>query len=402
MNARTASRLAWSLWTGVFLLFALLIAMLHRLSELTAAGLAVFLLVVSSFATVGALIASRRPSNPIGWVFSAIGILMVVASLVGGYAQYGLGTGSGPLPLARAAVWIGNWIWPVAIFPIGLPLLLFPDGRPPSRRWAMIGWTLCGAIVLWVAASAFMPGGMSNAGYPDVVNPIGIDALADVLPVVAGTSLVLGMVSVLACAASLIARYRRATSERRQQLKWLAYSAALIAATAIISLTVEGIAGDDDSALIEALQLSLVASLSSLPLAAGIAILRYRLYDIDRIINRTLVYGALTALLAAIYVGLVMGLPNLLDERLRDSELLVAGATLLVAALFSPLQRRVQGFIDRRFYRGRYDAERTAEAFAARLRDEVQLSEISTDLLNVVQETLQPTRSSLWLREFHR
>jgi hypothetical protein len=350
---------------------------------------------------VGATISSRRPENPIGWIFCTMGLAFVLAVLLGNYGEYGLVVSPGSLPGATTAAWTGNWIWPVVLSPVGFLLLLFPSGYPPSRRWRPVLWLLCAALVGWFVSQAFMPGPMINAGYESISNPYGIEALGGVLKPLGAASGILLLVGVLASAVSLVVRFRRSRGDERRQLKWLAYAAVVVVLAAAVSLTVEGVAPDSDVAIIQVMQLTLVASLSTVPIAAGIAILKYRLYDIDLVINRTLVYGSLTALLVAVYFGSVattQAIFRTLTGQEQQPQLAVVVSTLAIAALFSPLRRRIQGFIDRRFYRRKYNATKTLEAFSAKLRDETDLEALNRELVGVVRETMQPAHVSLWLR----
>jgi hypothetical protein len=246
-----------------------------------------------------------------------------------------------------------------------------------------------------------MPGPMVNAGYESIPNPYGIEALGGVFKPLGAASGILLLVGVLASAISLVVRFRHSRGDERRQLKWLAYAAVVVVLAAAVSLTVEGVAPDSDVAIIQVMQLTLVASLSTVPIAAGIAILKYRLYEIDLLINRTLVYGSLSALLVAVYFGGVATTQTIfraLTGQEQQPQLAVVVSTLAIAALFNPLRRRIQAFIDRRFYRRRYDARKTLEAFSAKLRDETDLDALNVELVGVVRETMQPAHVSLWLR----
>ena len=404
ISARAATWLAWSLWvlTMVLMVFTLAFNFLYLLHEDAGMGLAdviIFLLDVGSFATVGTVISSRRPGNPIGWIFCAMGLALVVAMFSGAYAQYGLDDSPASLPGATTAAWTGNWIWPIVLSPVGFLLLLFPSGHPPSRRWRSVAWLLAAALVGWFISQAFMPGSMVNAGYESIRNPYGLVALRDVLKPLGFVCGILLLVGVLASAVSLVVRFRRSRGEERSQLKWLVYAGVVVVLAALVSLTAEGVAMDSATALVQAMQLTLVASLATVPVAAGIAILKYRLYDIDVVINRTLVYGSLTAMLVGVYVGSIVVLQGLIRALTgQESQLAIVASTLAVAALFNSLRRHIQGFIDRRFYRRKYDARKTLEAFSATLRDETNLEALNYELVGVVRETMQPVHVSLWLR----
>jgi hypothetical protein len=406
MSTRAAAWLSWSLWalTVGLVVLTVVFGFLYPLPENRTEGAAsaiISLLVIGSFSTVGATISSRRPENPLGWIFCTMGLAFVLAVFLGNYGEYGLVVSPGSLPGATTAAWTGNWIWPVVLSPVGFLLLLFPSGYPPSRRWRLILWLLGAALLGWFVSQAFMPGPMVNAGYESIPNPYGIEALGGVFKPLGGASGILLLVGVLASAISLVVRFRHSRGDERRQLKWLAYAAVVVVLAAAVSLTVEGVAPDSDVAIIQVMQLTLVASLSTVPIAAGIAILKYRLYDIDLVINRTLVYGSLTALLVAVYFGGVATTQTIfraLTGQEQQPQLAVVISTLVIAALFNPLRRRIQAFIDSRFYRRKYDAAKTLEAFTAKLREETDLDALSDDLVGVVRETMQPAHVSLWLR----
>jgi hypothetical protein len=342
--------------------------------------------IVVGFAGVGALIASRHPANPIGWLFCGIGLGGALMSLSRGYAEFWLDGNAASTTLGELAASYGDVSWIPAILPAAtFLLLLFPNGRLPSRRWRPVAWCAGLGIALLFVGDFTDPGPLED--YPEVVNAYGVDSsLLDVVQVVGALLLVVALVG---SPLSLVLRYRRAGRDERQQIKWLALAGAVAAATFVIAvvawdLLTEPVANG-------AIMLSMVA----LPVAAGVAILRHRLYDIDVVINRTLVYGALTATLAGAYVGSVLLLQLVLSP---SSDLAIAASTLAVAALFRPARSRIQELVDRRFYRRRYDAQRTLEAFAARLRDEVELPALTGELAAVVHQTMQPAHVSLWMR----
>lgn len=337
-----------------------------------------------SFPVVGAFIAARHPDNAVGWIFVGVGVLTGLLGLGSAYARYGLVLHpEKQLPAATLGAWLGNWAWLPLIATIPtFPFLLFPTGRPPSRRWVPIAWC-SGLLIGFVTTWAMLEEKLVGEGY-SVENPIGIQGLGDVEQ--QDFLLFLLFALVLLCAASLIFRYRSAVTEERQQLKWFAVACVLLTVDFIVSefLPVPDVVS--------------AACLGAIPVSVGIAMLRYRLYDIDVIINRTLIYGVLTAILGLVYFALVVVLQRITDALIPGSTLAVAGSTLAVAALFRPLRARVQTLIDSRFYRRKYDAARVLERFAARLRDEVDLDHVRGDLLSVVRETMQPERASLWLR----
>jgi hypothetical protein len=350
----------------------------------------------AAFSVVGALIASHRPGNAIGWIFCAVGLFQGLANFGHEYAAYGLLTRPGSVPFGALASWVGNWTWApgLGLVLVFLPLL-FPDGRPPSRRWWWAGW-VGGASVAAIAALAAVflwPERGPALLTPPTGEEVGPERALDVL--VEYVAFPVMLLAGLAAVASLFVRFRRARGDERQQIKWFAYAAAI---TLLWTFLIEGV--PDSSPLFEAVTNTLgVLVVPSIPVAAGIAIFRYRLYDIDLLINRTLVYATLTASLALIYLGGVVGLQYVFRALAgQDSSLAVVASTLAIAALFSPLRRGIQAFIDRRFYRRKYDAAKTLGTFGARLRDETDLDSLSGALVTVVRETMQPAHASLWLQ----
>jgi hypothetical protein len=347
------------------------------------------LLAFAAFMVVGALVVANRPGNAIGWICSAIALLAVTGALALEWAGYAVATRPGSLPGAVFAGWYAGWTWfpAIALVLVFLPLL-FPDGRPPSPRWWPVAWLAGAGTAVFTVLAALQPT-IELTEDRVVDNPIGVAAIDN--PEESGVGIALGLLLiavVLAAVASLVVRFRRSRGEERLQLKWFTYAAALLPLVLLGDLLPPAVGS-----------VIFAAGISLLPVAAGVAILRYRLYDIDRLINRTLVYGALTAVLGAVYaaVVLVAGLvPGGVGGELPSWA--VAGATLAVAALFQPARRRIQAVVDRRFNRARYDAARTVEGFSARLRDQVDLDTLAADLLTVVDQTVQPTRASLWLR----
>ncbi len=360
-----------------------------------------------AFPIVGALIASRRPRNPVGWICLADGLLWMLLGLFDFYSVYGLARpGSVPFPAAVAG--LGEWLWVPTVGLIVIYLiLLFPDGRLPSRRWRPLAWISGVIIVLASVGSGLSPGPIADLG--GVRNPFGLEGQPWVAHA-ANLVVVPFLACILASVISLILRYRRSRGEERQQIKWIAFAASLVG-FGFVSVMVSGLTvfifapenweGTADSAPLwfDLLFSMVLLSFGEVPVAVGIAVLRYRLYDIDLLINRALVYATLTATLALVYVGSVVSLQYVLRAVTgQESTLAVVVSTLVIAALFSPLRRRVQGFVDRRFYRSKYDAAKTLAAFNARLRDETDLSALSDDLVEVTRSTMQPEHVSLWLR----
>jgi hypothetical protein len=344
-----------------------------------------------AFAVVGALLVAKRPTNLIGWIMATVALMVAIFPAGGAYAAYVMATRGQPDALAVFGAWTQNWYWYLllALALIYLPLL-FPDGRLPSRRWLPVavvpGIGTLGTVVLGALADT-----LEGTGY-EIENPIGIEGLAFVedLPVF-GVLNVLLSVGFFGVVASVVVRFRRSQGIERQQMKWFVYAAAL----PLVLAAVEGLLPEIVSNVLFGVVLM------ALPTAIGVAVLRYRLYDIDVVINRTLVYGSLTASLALGYFGGVATTQatfRALTGQEQQPQLAVVVSTLVIAALFNPLRRRIQGFIDRRFYRRKYDARKTLEAFSAKLRDQTDLNALNEELLAVVRETMQPAHASLWLR----
>jgi hypothetical protein len=385
MSARTAAWLAWSLCVLSLALTALsflLIALNLRLN--TPAYFFWLELTVLSvgYSVIGAIIASRLPNHPIGWICCAIGFIAAVDHFGGEYAVYALLAQPHSLPGGKAMLWLQGWFWMLFIGLIVFLLLLFPNGRLPSSRWRPFAWLSVAVIsvgVIW-----------SSAISPDVrfdAPPSPIQLLVLLLGLVAAASVVVGR--------------RNARGVERQQIKWLLYAGPIwfigsaLKIAVFFFMLVEGVWGLWLGYLLVA-----VGGLGG-PMAIGIAILRYRLYEIDTLINRTLVYVTLTATLALVYFGGVattQAIFRTLTGRVEQPQLAIVVSTLVLAALFNPLRRRIQGFIDRRFYRSKYDAAKTLEAFSAKLREETDLEALNAELVGVVRETMQPAHVTLWLR----
>jgi hypothetical protein len=344
---------------------------------------------LTAFAVVGAIVASRRPRNPVGWLLCAIPACMAFQILSEAVYWYAVrDRPRDPGSAADLGIWLANawWIPAVVVLFVFLPLL-FPTGRPPTRRWRVVGWAAAGGGVVLFVGTAFDAGPLLS--YPWVDNPMGVERMPAAL---GSLGLGVSIISSLLAAASVIVRFRRAGGAEREQLKWFTAAAAQLVALFAVSALLTPVIGDEASWAIVATGFLGVA------VAVAVAILRYRLYDLDVVINRTLVYGALTATLAAAYLGGVLLLQLALSPLTTNSDLVIAGSTLAVAALFRPLRARIQGVVDRRFYRRKFDAQRTLETFSARLRDEVSLEALGAELRAVVGETMQPAHVSLWLR----
>lgn len=401
MRTGAARRLAWAGF-GLWVLFLVASFALDLATKpfpgAPAPAEPLFALIPASFAIVGILILGRQPRNRIGWILMAIGLAWVVPlEPYGGFAY------SRDLPGGRLFIALSGPTWVPPIGLMGTVLLLrFPNGNLPSPRWKKLEWLAVIAIFVTVVAILFSPRDLAEEGYPGLVNPLGIDALEPVLNALL-VSLLLIPITIVASAISLILRFRRSRGMERLQLKWLTSAAAVVAViylmTMLVSLDSEW-GGPTTPTWILFLQTAAFASFTLIPIAIGFAVLRYRLYDIDLVINKTLVYGSLTALLAGVYIGGVVGLGALVRAATdqRANSLVIAASTLAVAAMFRPARQGIQGFIDRRFYRRKYDAARTLETFSARLRDEVDLDSLAGELVAVVRDTMQPSHVSLWLR----
>jgi hypothetical protein len=342
-----------------------------------------------SFPLVGAVIATHRPGNPLGWIFLVIGLSQGLVVCGYEYASYVFRTAPGTAPGGGLAVWVSQWAWAPGL---GLLLtfvpLLFPDGRPPSRRWRPVAWlsTIPIVVIPVLTAAALWPW-----RGPAVLDPSSVSEATSGLVVILLPAYVLMLGCGLACLAALLLRLRRARGIERQQLKWLLFACAVT--IAIVLVVQPSTTNQWELGMLLALPF-----FPAVPVAAGVAILRYRLYDIDRIINRTLVYGLLTVVLGLCYVAGSLVFVLVAGAGSDPPSWLVAGATLVAAAVFRPARRRIQDAVDRRFNRRRYDAAKTIEAFSARLRDELDLDTLSAELLAVVDHTIEPTTASLWLR----
>jgi hypothetical protein len=399
MSARTATWLAWSLCALSLALTALSLLLLalnlsHPNTHIYDPWLDNTLTAIS-YAPVGALIASRHPENLVGWLLCLYGLVISISHFGAQYATYALLAQPDSLTAGEAMVWIVSWVLPILNGLQVFYILLFPTGRLPSRRWRWLGWLTVAFVVVGVILAAFSSGALLGILGP-IRNPLGIEGFSN-----AYYKAILFIMTPLLTAAATLAvflRLRRAIGVERQQIKWFAYAAAAYVSAGILTYIIPRVI--DTPLWFERVGFALnIAFIPAVPIAIGIAILRYRLYDIDILINRTLVYGSLTAMLVALYfVGIVVLQRFFVLLTGQQSTLAVVASTLLIAALFSPMRRRIQSFIDRGFYRRKYDAARTLEVFSAKLRDETDLDALSDDLVGVVRETMQPAHVSLWLR----
>jgi len=404
-----AAALAWMLCTAALLASvggAVLGAVVppadsQPISALEPLFLVVIMLPGIVYPLVGAFVVSRRRSNPVAWIFVAIGVGWGLQLLAQGANESASAAGGGETVVFA---WIGSWVWMISA---GLAFvfvpLLYPTGGLLSPRWRPFAVTAGAIVALQLIAAAFAPGPLGLD--EQLANPVGIHGPAGELLRLVSPSL-FGMLPfaavTLGAVASLVIRFRRSRGQERQQIKWLAYAAGVTAVLFLVQVVT--ILGPTTSTLDIPLFVSdlsfafVIAGFASMPAAAGIAILRYRLYDIDLLINRTLVYGALTLTLGALYAGSVILFQGLLAAFASAGGLAVAATTLGVAALFQPARRRIQRAVDRRFYRSRYDAQLTLAAFSASLRHEVDLDRLTGQLTGVVEATVQPASASVWLR----
>lgn len=402
VSVRAASWLAWSLWA----LSVTLIAFTWLLNPLTPPKPwmdesplldVLFAVLALTYQTVGAFVASRVPKNPIGWIFLATGLVAnAFQGFAYAYADYSLYARDGSLPVTELMAWLSYWIaLPFVVLATVSLLLLFPSGRLPSRKWCVVVWiAVCGTL-LFTVWDASIPGALNT--HPSIDNPVGIGGpVGNAIELVGKVGLVLVLISGVFAVLSLIYRLARSRGDERQQLKWFVFAPAimfggffllpLFSSWPLLNEISWGVG---------------VFGFLFFPVATGIAILRYRLYNIDILINRTLVYGSLTLMLALVYFGgvtVTQFLFQTLTSQERLPQLVVVASTLLIAALFNPLRHRIQSFIDRSFYRRKYDARKTLEAFSAKLREETDLEALDSELVGVVTETMQPAHTSLWLR----
>jgi hypothetical protein len=408
VEARTKRAAAWSTFAlaialiAVALVFTALTPDVDSGASWGAGGIvadAGFALTLLSFPVAGLLLATRRPENAIGWLLLAIGVCWGVA-IATSYSDYGLLRHPGSLPLASyvAAIASGFWLPAIGISGIFL-ILLFPDGKLLTRRWRWVAQVSALGIVLGTVELAITPGPMKDAGYPHTTNPIGISALGGVIHSTHILFVVLPLMMLLA-ATSLVLRFRRSTGADRQQIKWLACAAAIVAAAYSVAEPLSAVLASGHAhagTLLTTLQDIALCSFGLIPIAIGIAVLRYRLYDIDRLISRTLSYALSSGLIGGVFLGVIVLTTDVLPF---SSPVGVAASTLAAAALFNPLRRRVQHVVDRRFNRARYDADAIIASFSSHLRDAVDIESVSGALLAAV-DTVQPVHASVWISETH-
>ena len=394
--------LAWCAWVASLALLATGVGMLlvvrYRYPGVPAYGYwRESTIIPAGYATLGLVIATRRPRHPVGWLLIGLGLVGSLQLVAG---QYAVLAGPAGLPGRLHAMWAASQLQVTWVGLVLLLLLLFPTGRLPSPRWRPVAWSVVAGAGLGLVTQALDPKTLSDT--PGYRNPFALPALEPVLELLQVLGGALVFVGLFGALASLVVRLRRSRGRERQQLKWFVYVALLgIVAIYLLDPLLALLTGQPSGGGVRrvlALLNPWVLAPLALPIAVTVAIVRHRLYDIDRVLNRTLVYGLLTALLGSVYAAGVFALGRLLDPANGESGLAVAASTLAVAALFQPARRQVQTAVDRRFNRARYDAARTVEAFSVRLRDQVDLDTLSAELLTVVDQTVQPTQASLWLR----
>jgi hypothetical protein len=396
-RSSSASWLAWGLWLLVVLVEGL-VAALHlgndALSSPEWRSAVATWVPFLAFATVGAVILARRPGNRIGWLCWVIGFTLTLSALGSKQlwavlANQDRSSAWALLPQLGTIAWLGALLGLLPFL-----VLLFPTGRLLSRRWRPVAWTLGLVLGLYLVARLLTPGPIDLSLPVNPDNPLGVEAAEGLLRLVQSLVGVAVPFLILAVLASVVVRFRRARGDERQQLKWFTF--VVVAELALLP----GLGGLAERVAPEVGALVVFpVSISLIPIAIGVAVLRYRLYDIDRIVNRTLVYALLTATLAAVYAGIVLLLGQLSGGiATKPPSWAVAGATLAAAALFQPARRHIQQAVDRRFNRRKYNTAKTVEAFATRLRNQLDLDSLATEVLAVVDQTMEPTRVSLWLR----
>src|SRR5215213_5117350 len=400
MSYRGTAALAWLLCTVslALVVLGLLVTVIGSSMSLTFywtkwRDQAILLVAIIGAPLLGGLIASHRPRNPYGWLWCGLGLGAALWMFAQTYYTFAMTVGVGSLLARNLVLFVGAWVgWVVVATLIPCVLLLFPDGKLPSRRWRLLMWPVVAAGAVFLISGLFASG---LSPFAPTFNPFAVGGvIGDVITRIRNVGMRVFLIAVIPAALSLVFRFHRAGGTERQQIKWLAYAAVLFGS--IISI---GVLGYEDLFSRTLSTLLVAFGFAGLYIAVGVAILRHRLYAIDVVINRTLVYGSLTAVLAAVYLGGVLVLQHAFRALTgEESQFAEVASTLIIAALFISLRRRIQSFIDRRFYRRKYDASKTLEAFSAKLRDETDLNTLRDDLMGVVSETMEPAHVSLWLR----
>jgi hypothetical protein len=406
LGERTLRRVAWTGWW--FFVGALVASGMVELADdsadevtsTTIVSAAAFAFVIGTFPVSGLLVLRRQPRNSVGWLLLAVGDIWAVGAVGDTYATYGLTIEPGSLPLAAAGATVSNAIWAPALGVMSTFLLLqFPDGRLPGPRWRPLARFSGGVIIALTALLLVSPGELMEGPLSGEQNPLGVDALRPVADVMLAALLLALTSCIVASAWSLVVRFRRSRGIQRQQLKWMTTAGSVMALAFFTNtlLSMPYSQATEPGWLIVFNNLAF-ATWALMPAAIAAAVLKHGLYDIDLVVNRALVYGSLTALLAGVYLGSVLLLQLVLRPLTEQSDLAVAASTLAVAGLFGPARRRIQVAVDRRFYRHRYDAVRTVAEFSSRLRREIDLDTIGGDLVRIVADAVQPTDVTLWLR----
>jgi hypothetical protein len=409
MSDRTVRFAAWALFVAPFALWLPAMAFAWATRGLQAQGSAsadsfllviLFALTLSMFPAAGVLIATRRPGTPIGWLLLAIGVGFGLLSTTT-YADYGIRLHPGSVPWPEVAAAVGSAMWAPAVGLIGLLILLFPDGHLAGPRWRWLAYVIAFCTVVGTASLVLAPGPMSDNGYPGTPNPLGIESLDPLIGVAQAVVIVIPL-AIVPAAVSLLVRYRRSRTTERQQIKWLVAAVATVAAMYLIGVVLS-IAIPSSSATEplwrRAVDDIAVLTIGLIPAAVGVAVLRYRLYEIDVIVRKTLIYTVLIGSLAVLYLGGIYAMEGVVRTVTGHSgALAVTLSTLAVAAAFHPLRARIQRAVDRRFYRARYDGARALDGLRLRLRGQIDLEALSDEVLEVVRDTVQPVRATLWLR----
>ena len=389
MNARQASRLAWPLWLVLAIAWPLSRIALPLTPQQWQLDPPFWHLGFLAYGAIGALIVSRKPGNRVGWLFLVVGTFDILSAIIRAVAMFD-GTGKVPVAVVHLAAWAQAWLWAPSMGGLVLLVWVFPHGHLPRGAWRWGVWATLAAVAVLLVPTPLVLWPLRG---PVLLTDAALPGLAGILPAAAFGVLAF---SLAAAVVSLAVRLRSARGDERQQLKWFVYAGLVMVAVMLTDILVLDALDVPDSVAREAVN---TLSFLLVPVGAAVAILRYRLYDIDRVINRTVVYSALTLVLGAAYLAAVTAMRAVTAGFTGDTALAVAASTLAVAALFRPALQRIQGAVDRRFNRARYDAAATVHDFSARLRDEVDLETLSTDLLGVVRATMQPATTTLWLRE---
>lgn len=404
MSARWSTWLAVSLWV-----VAVIVVVCVLVVEYANGGLIVWLipqgyvaaiLAVLTMATVGALLAIHRPSNAIGWIDLVAGISLGILGLAVGYAEYSTVTNPDGAPEIYLLFWLGAWIWVPGYFVLpSIGILVFPTGRLPSQRWRWFAWLVGALLALMVVAEMFAPGPLLEPDeFPGITNPVSINPLSGLFSQVTNHSQFLIVVILGGPIISIFARLRAASAVERQQLKWFAYAAVVPVAGLVLYFTLVALPMIPNETANRVGEYVVLLGVAVLPVTIGIAILRHNLYDIDRLINRTLVYGSLMLLLGLSFGGSVVVLQVALAPLTNGNDLAVAGSTLLSAAIFRPALQGIQRVVDRRFFRQKYDAGRALAEFSSEVRDNVDVTELTREVERTIGETVRPAHVSIWLR----